>query len=125
MDKIVELNTETGSLILESESKKWIRMFLILSGDKIYIGANDLDNIRKRFNLFLSNDDEMEEAGELEGKNVVWIISNSETHHTIYGAKISKDVKIIFIQDNEAKVIGKINLKKDEIFEWSHLINKF
>jgi hypothetical protein len=115
MVKVVQLNSVSGGIRLDIGKNGWSRCYLV-SDRRIYLGAETQSYLTHNLLKTLNNNAE-DTIGEISGHPVRWGLSLTEAHCTLYVAT-QNSAQIMFWQDADGRLIGRIELSDDEVEQW-------
>ena len=119
----IELSTANDNLYFRVEENGWTKCYLPKEGSEAFLGADTISNIASRL---LSNLTEagIKSSGEIDGQPVYWVMSLSETHHTLYYYRQGID-QILIWQDAKANLTAKSKLSNAELQKWREQLTPF
>ncbi len=113
----VQLKSESGTLSLQIGDRDWTHVVLLLDADEHFLGADVLKIIVTRLVGALEGPHKLEVCGERDGVAVRWVLTLSETHHTIYLAVVSEGLRL-YIQDQDGAMVCSIQLSDADVAQW-------
>lgn len=123
MVNIIELKASGKSIIIQGKkAEKWYEVSLINQNKKIILGYENIDIIIERF-YKLFNKNILNKTGELDGKDIYWIMSLNEIHHSIYINFDNEEINMFF-ENSEGKIIQQMKITQFEQQEWKKILTK-
>jgi hypothetical protein len=96
-----------GTLVIASENGRWCHVSLHIKGEDVALGAEMLSVVASKLLRFL----------RLERSRVVWVLSLSEQHGSIYGE--SHDGRVLLtIQNADARSLATLTLEPEHREAW-------
>ena len=103
---------------IRSDLKDWAQFYLVRPGEKeLYLGADSKTIIINRLLKCLEPDTTRKLSGKVNGKDVYWVTTLSETHHSIY-ACMEDDKLYIFVQRDDTSLVSEIVLSEEQCANW-------
>lgn len=111
------LRTVNSDLIFDWDIDDWCRVKLRIKDAVWELGADARQIVFKRLQGALRESLGGDVVGSIEGVDVVWVLSLSEEHCSIYaGDKESR--RVLFLQDRNADLIACVELDTAQCKEW-------
>ena len=105
-----------ATLELAMSQPGWWEWTLVTEESRITLGAEVLANVGPRALSRLSAGGER--AGEVDGREVYWVLSLAEKHHSLYCAVDGPD-RLLYFQDGDGRVIWRDRLSPDHLKSWT------
>ena len=83
---VTRLVTQDVELTLSEDKSGWCEVDVSLRGRTVHLGADQQQIVAKRLALALEEELKGDVVGVINGMNVVWVLSLSEAHATIFVA---------------------------------------
>ncbi len=103
------------------DKNNWCRLSIVVNGEVTRLGADTTEIIFKKLNDGLSDFSKKKKVGKIEEIDVIWIISLSEEHFTLYYGENATQ-KLLFIQNADGVSIAKITLTNSDIQRLKELL---
>ena len=117
-----------GTLSLEIVSENgWCRCYLE-TGERIFLGADDVRHIASRLLGALGNEDELASVvGQVEGYDVRCSLLLSEVHHALYVAVEGQERVLLWQHANGTPmlIVGTIKVSPEQRHCWLSQIKEF
>ena len=124
VNKSIQFSSNDFTLEIRENIPGWCSLFLLFKGETIPLGENSPDVIIRRLDLMLNDFEELEEAGELDGEKVYWVLSTEELHYSVYAKPVLPDSLILYFQDAKAQIVAECNLSVASIRDWKRLLRE-
>jgi hypothetical protein len=123
-NQILILQTENVALeIIQILENGWTQVYLQTKNERHFLGADTLKDILCRLLVGVSEVNR-ETAGQIDGKDVICVVSLYEKHHSIYATQ-NKEPTIFYVQNREAKVIFTFTVSSQTKQFWKTEIKTF
>jgi hypothetical protein len=123
---LLRLKTEDITLeicpILENEYG-WTQVYLETKNEQHFLGADALEDILRKL-LEAVSEVKREIAGQIDGENLIHVISLYEKHHSIYATQNIEPTKF-YVQNRDAKVIFTFTASSQTKQFWKTEIEAF
>ena len=114
--RVITLPLSRASLEIVMVQPGWWEWTLVTEGSRTTLGAEVLGNIGSRAVSRLSSGGER--AGEVDGREVFWVFSLAEKHHSLYCAVDGTD-RLLYFQDRDAHIVWQDRLSPDHLRIWT------
>jgi aminoglycoside phosphotransferase len=95
----------------------WCEVDLLLGGRTERLGADRQQVVADRLASALQKDIQGDVVGVIEGRKVVWVLSLSEAHTTIFAGD-ADERRVLFFQDASGKLLGSAKLTSEDRVRW-------
>jgi hypothetical protein len=119
MATTLKLYTNDCCLQIERISDKWYECKFLSGESSVRLGAETPNYIKQHLLSGLTEGPKTW-AGQLEGREVYWVLSLAENHHVLYAA-IENTGIVLYWQDavvEPVRIIAKMHLSTEVCMEW-------
>jgi hypothetical protein len=114
---VTMLSSGAAGLALSADASGWCEVELRLPDRRYSIGADSERVVVGRLLQGLAPTLSGPGAGAIGGMEVKWVLSLAERHTTIYAADYEGN-RLLFLQDADANLIGRIELTDPDRRRW-------
>jgi len=114
--QMTTLPMSRATLELSMLQPRWWEWTLVTEDARITLGAEVLATVGTRALSRLSSGGER--SGVVDGREVCWVLSLAEKHHSLYCAVDGPD-RLLYFQDAEGRVIWRDRLSPDHLKSWT------
>jgi len=115
-DQVTTLPMSHATIELAELQPRWWEWTLVTEDAHITLGAEVLATVGARAVRRLSSGGER--AGEVDGREVCWVLSLAEKHHSLYCAVEVTD-RVLYFQDGDGRVIWRDRLSPGHLKIWT------
>jgi|tagenome__1003787_1003787.scaffolds.fasta_scaffold17237428_1 hypothetical protein len=115
-EQVTTLPMSHATLELAELRPRWWQWTLVTEDARIALGAEVLATVGARAVRRLSSGGER--AGEVDGREVCWVLSLAEKHHSLYCAVEGLD-RVLYFQDGDGRVIWRDRLSPEHLKIWT------
>lgn len=119
---VTSLVAASARLEIDCDASGWCDATLDANG-RHRLGSETRNVLVDRLVRALRNELSGPSSGELEGVSVVWVLSLSERHASIYAAH-RDGMRNLYFQDAEGKLIARLALGTEEREEWISILER-
>lgn len=117
---VTELTVGSAKLVVSCDRSQWCDVMLEANG-RHHLGSETRAVLVARLVRGLRDELPEPTAGELDGVAVSWVLSLSERHASVYAAQ-SADIRSLYFQDSEGKLIVRVDLERQDRERWISLL---
>jgi len=110
MEQIVIRLNPIEHLELSVNENRWTQVCLIGKGQKLALGAEDCSIILSRLAKLIGAFSTSEANDKIEGIPVIWVLSLSELHSSLFWGKTSIGETVLFVQNGDGTIIGHLQI---------------
>lgn len=114
---VIKLVTSETELTLRSDQDGWCEVDLFLGGRTVRLGADQQQLVIERLASGLDRELKGDVVGVISGMDVVWVLSLSEEHGTIFAAD-DGERRVIFFQEASGSLLGTVALSGEDRARW-------
>jgi hypothetical protein len=114
---VIKLVASETELTLRSDKDGWCEVDLFFGGRTVRLGADQQQLVIERFASGLERELKGDVAGVINGMDVVWVLSLSEEHGTIFAAG-DGERRVIFFQEASGSLLGTVVLSAEDRARW-------
>lgn len=100
---------------LEMVQPRWWEWTLVTKDGSVTLGADVLGTVGPLAVERLSGGDV---AGEVDGRQVSWVVSLAEKHHSLYVA-VDGVNRLLYFQDSDGRIVWRDRLTPNHLASWS------
>jgi hypothetical protein len=124
MVKQIDFSAQNKVLRFEINENEWCSLTVMNESDEVFIGAETFSYVKKRLGRALFDISKLEISGEINKKNVHWILTLNEKHYALYGARHNK-VFSLFIENQNGELIEILTLSDGDRENWINLLKGY
>ena len=113
--QVTTLPMSHATLELAMLQPRWWEWTLVTEESRITLGAEVLADVGSRALSRLSSGGDR--AGEVDDREVYWVLTLAEKHHSLYCALDGPD-RLLYFQDGDGRVIWRDRLSPDHLKSW-------
>lgn len=114
---VIKLVASKTELTLRSDDDGWCEIDLFLGGRNVRLGADQQKLVTERLASGLDRELKGDVVGVINGMDVVWVLSLSEEHGTIFAAA-DGERRVIFFQEASGLLLGTVVLSTEDRARW-------
>ncbi len=100
----------------------WVAMKLVTNHNEYELGAETPYYIVQKLRDAFNNYSKIEASGKINGTKLIWILSLSEKHYSLYLGKVNGKY-VIYFQNAEGKNVESIEIN-EEVFQQLSVLNE-